>query len=158
MSDNAPLVPGTIGSHTVCLLQKMGQVAFRFAEERLLGIGLRIRHYSVLQTLADRGGMAQAELGGYLRIDSATMVSTLDDLERHGYAERQRDPGDRRRYLVILTEKGSETLTDIETILREVHEEMFADLPEERRAVLAEILGELNDSASLRARFDAPRG
>ncbi|MEU2254507.1 MarR family transcriptional regulator [Nocardia xishanensis] len=158
MSYNAPLVPGSIGNHTVCLIQKMGQVAFRLAEERLLGIGLRVRHYSVLQALADRGGMAQADLGGYLRIDAATMVSTLDDLERQGYAERQRDPGDRRRYLVILTGKGSETLADIQTILREVHDEMFADLSPERRDVLAEILGELNDSAGLRARFDATRG
>ncbi|MET8779959.1 MarR family transcriptional regulator [Nocardia sp. NPDC004654] len=158
MSEDSALVPGTIAAHTVCLLQKMGQVAFRLAEERLLGLGLRVRHYSVLQALADRGGMAQAELGGYLRIDAATMVSTLDDLERHGYAERQRDPGDRRRYLVILTDKGGETLAGIQTALREVHEEMFADLPEERRDLLYAVLGELNDSEQLRARFDATRG
>ena len=79
-----PLVPGTVAEHTTCLLVKLGQVMFRIAEADLGPYGLRVRHYSILQALIDNGPMSQHALGGYLRIDPATMVTTLDDLESAG--------------------------------------------------------------------------
>jgi DNA-binding MarR family transcriptional regulator len=69
------LVPGSIASHQSCLLVKLGQVSFRLQEAALAALDLRVRHFSVLQALADRGPSVQLELGRYLRIDPATMAT-----------------------------------------------------------------------------------
>jgi len=86
----APLVSGHVAEHTSCLLVKLGQAVFRLAEDQLEPLGLRVRHYSILQALADNGAMSQLALGAYLRIDPATMVGSLDDLEQLALASRTR--------------------------------------------------------------------
>lgn len=153
----APLVPGTVAEHTICLLVKLGQVAFRIAEDGIGGTGLRVRHYSVLQALADNGAMPQLALGSFLRIDPATMVTSLDDLERAGYAERTRDPQDRRRYAVDLTAEGRKVLADLNRTLVDLDGEILADLGATERHSLHALLGSLAASPTLTSLFDAVR-
>ena len=46
----------------------------------------------------------------HLSMDSNTGVLVLNDLEDLEYAERRRDPTDRRRHLVDITDAGLEAL------------------------------------------------
>ncbi|MFJ9714040.1 MarR family winged helix-turn-helix transcriptional regulator [Streptomyces sp. NPDC101234] len=153
----APLVPGKVAEHTICLLVKLGQVAFRLAEEGIGETGLRVRHYSVLQALADNGAMPQLALGSFLRIDPATMVTSLDDLERAGYAERTRDPQDRRRYAVDITDEGRKVLDDLNRRLVALDGDILTDLDSTERQSLHALLGSLAESPSLTALFDSVR-
>ncbi|MFF3816797.1 MarR family winged helix-turn-helix transcriptional regulator [Streptomyces bluensis] len=153
----APLVPGTVAEHTICLLVKLGQVAFRIAEDGIGGTGLRVRHYSVLQALADNGAMPQLALGSFLRIDPATMVTSLDDLERAGYAERTRDPQDRRRYAVDITAEGRKVLARLNRTLVDLDAEILADLGATERQSLHVLLGSLAASPTLTSLFDTVR-
>ncbi|MEU1481196.1 MarR family winged helix-turn-helix transcriptional regulator [Streptomyces sp. NPDC005760] len=153
----APLVPGTVAEHTIWLLVKLGQVAFRIAEEGISGTGLRVRHYSVLQALADNGAMPQLALGSFLRIDPATMVTSLDDLERAGYAERTRDPQDRRRYAVDITDDGRKVLADLNRTLVGLDGETLTDLGATERHALHALLSSLAESPALTAMFDGLR-
>lgn len=110
-ADDIALVPGSIASHLSCLLVKLGQVSFRLQEAALAPLDLRVRHFSVLQGLADRGPSVQLELGRYLRIDPATMAAVLDDLGRMDAVSRERALEDRRRYIVTLTPEGQGLLS-----------------------------------------------
>ena len=153
----APLVPGTVAEHTICLLVKLGQVAFKIAEDGIAGTGLRVRHYSVLQALADNGAMPQLALGSFLRIDPATMVTSLDDLERAGFAQRTRDPQDRRRYAVDITDGGRKVLADLNRALADLDSEILADLGTTERHSLHVLLGSLAGSPALTSLFDTVR-
>ncbi|MFF4724136.1 MarR family winged helix-turn-helix transcriptional regulator [Streptomyces mirabilis] len=153
----AALVPGTVAEHTICLLVKLGQVAFKIAEDGIGGTGLRVRHYSVLQALADNGAMPQLALGSFLRIDPATMVTSLDDLERAGYAERTRDPQDRRRYAVDITAGGRKVLADLNRTLADLDGDILADLGTAERQSLHVLLGSLAGSPALTSLFDSVR-
>ncbi|MFD9445158.1 MarR family winged helix-turn-helix transcriptional regulator [Streptomyces sp. NPDC060006] len=146
-----------MAEHTICLLIKLGQVAFRIAEDGIGPTGLRVRHYSVLQALADNGAMPQLALGSFLRIDPATMVTSLDDLERTGYAERTRDPQDRRRYAVDITAEGRKVLADLNRTLVDLDGEVLADLSATERDSLHTLLGSLAGSPTLTSLFDAVR-
>ncbi|WP_406003274.1 MarR family winged helix-turn-helix transcriptional regulator [Streptomyces sp. NBC_00829] len=153
----APLVPGTVAEHTICLLTKIGQVAFRIADDGLGDLGLRVRHYSVLQALADNGSMSQLALGTYLRIDPATMVTSLDDLERAGYAVRERDARDRRRYVVRTTDAGREILAGANRRLISLDSDVLADLSAADRQALHRMMNELASGPTLPPMFDAVR-
>lgn len=153
-----PLVPGSVADHTICLLLKLGQVAYRVSEDRMAALGLRVRHYSVLQALVDNGPMSQLELGTHLRIDAATMVSTLDHLEQTGLATRARDPRDRRRYLVQVTDAGRETTARANDGLDGLDGTTLRELPPEDRAALHRILTTLAAGEVLPEAFDAVRG
>ncbi|KRA32557.1 hypothetical protein ASD81_13515 [Nocardioides sp. Root614] len=150
MVDTTSLVPGSIADHASCLMLKVGQVVFRMTEQQLATLGLRTRHYSVLQALEDHGGaLSQNDLGSYLRIDRATMVATLDDLESLGLAARRRDAADRRRYLVEISDKGNTTADQCRALLAALDEDVFADLSSTQRARLRTSLVTLAESESL---------
>jgi DNA-binding MarR family transcriptional regulator len=49
---------------------------------------------------SERGSLSQQAIGERLRIDRTTMVALIDDLERGGYVKRERNPHDRRAYVI----------------------------------------------------------
>lgn len=150
-------MPGSIGTHGSCLLTKLGQVAFRLQEAALAPLGLRVRHYSVLQALADLGPTVQIELGTYLRIDPATMAAALERLEKDGAVERERSVEDRRRFVVALTQDGEDLLGEIKSRLEEVDAILAGALEPQMEQGLWTALNTLARSPALASAYDAAR-
>jgi DNA-binding MarR family transcriptional regulator len=74
---------------------------------------LAIRRQPAAATI---GALAQA-----LNIDRTTVVEVVDELVRQGFVTRQRDPHDRRRFLISLTPTGHEWIGPVvEGELREL--------------------------------------
>src|ERR1700738_2391543 len=67
---------------------------------------LAIAYWYYLRVLAERGELNQLELSKRVGIASTTAVPALDNLEKRGLLKRRRDPKDRRKYYVVLTDKG----------------------------------------------------
>lgn len=83
-------------------------------ERRLKGYGSEITalQYRVLRQL-EQGRYTIKELSQTLMVEPATLVPVIDTLERHGFVRRERDPHDRRRTPLALTEVGVERLSRI---------------------------------------------
>lgn len=154
MTESA-LVPGTIGAHTSCLLVKLGQVAYRLEEAALAPLDLRVRHFSLLQGLADCGSIGQIDLVRYLRIDPATMAAALEHLESLGAVQRERDANDRRRYVVALTAGGVDLLARASKALDDVDATLRTDLVQADADTLHDLLTEVSRSAALTESFHA---
>ncbi|MGW6379340.1 MarR family winged helix-turn-helix transcriptional regulator [Rhodococcus sp. NPDC055112] len=152
-----PLVSDAAARHTGCLLMKLGQAMFRLSEDRLADLGLRTRHYLILQALAEAGARSQLELGNQLRIDPTTMVSSIDHLEGLGLAGRTRDPQDRRRFLVAITDEGRHAAAESDRLLASLNEQTLADLDPSRRDDLHQLLLALNAGDALPQAYDATR-
>jgi DNA-binding MarR family transcriptional regulator len=153
-----PLVPGIIADHTSCLVLKVGQVVFRLMEDRLSGLGLRIRHYSLLAALTDRGPMSQGQLGAFLRIDGATMVATIDDLETLGLVERRRAQRDRRQSMVSITADGEKMLRRVGDLMTALDDEFLEDVTASQRTQLRRLMLKLSQGPVLATAFDKLRG
>lgn len=149
----ASLVPGGIADHPSCLLVRLGQVAYRLQEQAVRPLGVRVRHFSVLQALDDLGPTGQVDLGRHLRIDPATMVSALEHLETLGAVVRERDPADRRRYVVALAPTGSDLLAEIVEAFSKV-DRMIDDELGEASSGLRDALRTVAESESLIEAFD----
>lgn len=157
MPDQLPLVTSGMAQHLLCTLAKLGQISAKLTEQRLQALGLRIRHLSALQTLADDGPQSQLRLATTLRMDAATIVSTVDDLEALGLATRTKDPHDRRRHSIELTDKAHGILADAAGHLDALEAEVLADIPAAQRKRIAASLTSLNTSAALVDAYDATR-
>jgi DNA-binding MarR family transcriptional regulator len=92
-----------------------------------------IAHWIYLRVLAQHGELNQLELSKRVGMASATAVPALDNMEKRGLLKRRRDPEDRRKHYVGLTEKGrrlvDKLLPKIEEMVLEsldgiTHEEM----------------------------------
>ncbi|MGX6604234.1 MarR family winged helix-turn-helix transcriptional regulator [Micromonosporaceae bacterium Da 78-11] len=85
----------------------------------------------------------QIELAALADLDKTTMVSTVDDLERHGLAERRPSPGDRRARIIAVTGKGRLAAEEGQRIVDRVHADALGDLSAADRAAFVEALGRL---------------
>jgi DNA-binding MarR family transcriptional regulator len=66
-----------------------------------------------LDLLGQHGAMTAGELAEASRLTTGAVTRLLDRLERAGYARRVRDPGDRRRVLVELTELANRRAAEV---------------------------------------------
>ena len=89
---------------TLTLLSQLSKSAIRKTPESLRHAPLR--HYVALSYIAEQEGMAQQNLSEILMMDANNLVLLLNELEDEGLVRRVRDPADRRRHLVQVTEEG----------------------------------------------------
>ncbi|WP_433323364.1 MarR family winged helix-turn-helix transcriptional regulator [Spirillospora sp. CA-294931] len=105
--DCTVIPPDPLLRSPVYLVAELGKLIRRFSAERLTGEdGVRLPHVMVLACVHVEGPMSQREVGDRLRMDAGDVVGVVDALERLGYAERRRDPRDRRRWSVAATGAG----------------------------------------------------
>jgi MarR family transcriptional regulator for hemolysin len=72
-----------------------------------------IAHWYYLRVLAEGGELNQLELSKRVGIASTTAVPALDSMERRGFLKRTRDPKDRRKYSVSLTDDGRRLVDEL---------------------------------------------
>ncbi|MGW5850112.1 MarR family winged helix-turn-helix transcriptional regulator [Streptomyces sp. NPDC055254] len=125
------------------LLAWHGSVTQVRMKKALTAAGLTPRHAMTLMHLAD-GPISQRALADRLEVDPSVLVGILNDLEGDGLAERRRDPADRRRHNVAITEAGSTALGRTNTALDEVELGLFAGFSESDRDALRDLLARID--------------
>lgn len=86
----------------------------RAMEQRLelIGEGVSRLQHGVMRALGCHA-LTITELGHRFMLDPSTLVPVVDALERKGFVERGRDPNDRRRIPLSLTETGTEFIKSV---------------------------------------------
>src|ERR1700716_3886414 len=129
---------GHSGSGLVELLQQVSKALHRRTAEELEGI--RLKPFLALAHVRERGSVSQQELESVLMIDANSVVLILNELEAAGYSVRRRDPSDRRRHLVEITESGRAAVEQAEEGRARIEDEGLAALSPEERETLKKLL------------------
>jgi DNA-binding MarR family transcriptional regulator len=90
--------------------------------------------------LREGGPQTQQALATTMRVDPTNLVGLLNDLEGDGLIERLRQPEDRRRHIVALTDAGLESLAEAEAALAAAENDILAALDDEQRQTLHALL------------------
>ena len=128
---------------TLTLVSLLSKSVYRRTSESMLGMSQR--RYLALNHIAEPGGIAQQLLGEIMCMDANNTVLLLNELEAHELVRRERDPGDRRRHIVHMTERGTRAFEDAQRNRESLEDEVLGALdPGERetlRRLLAKALG-----------------
>jgi DNA-binding MarR family transcriptional regulator len=102
------------------------------------GDALSAHQATILDHLDEVDPVSMTDLAGHMGVTVATMSLAIDRLEDKGYARRDRDPGDRRRVLLRITEAGVR-VRQAKSVLDPVRiEEVLARLPAAKREAALE--------------------
>ena len=119
----------------------------RSYDRRASELGVTRAQWRVLAWVAREPGLRQIALADKLDIEAITLCRIIDRLEEAGLVERQRDPEDRRAWLLHLTPKAEPVVTGLRRLATELAATAFAGLGddgiEEMRASLKRIRGNL---------------
>src|SRR3954451_9321424 len=122
---------------TAFLFGKIGWRGTRLFALALEPMGLRPKHYGVLNFLDAHPGVSQQELGATMGIDPSSVVAIIDDaFEGAGVAERRGDPSARRRYAIHLPRRGKTLLARARGAALAAEAELLADLDADERREL----------------------
>jgi MarR family transcriptional regulator for hemolysin len=130
-----------------CLLSNLGwmldQAHHAFGSEvavALAPLGLGQRGFCVLQTAMD-AELTQTQLASAIGLDKTTMVVTIDELERRGFAERVQSAADRRARVIKVTDAGRAMVAKGRRITEDAQAEVLATLaPDEREAFVGGLM------------------
>jgi DNA-binding MarR family transcriptional regulator len=111
-------------------------------------LGQTLKELAALSYLRDYHETTQQSLVEGLCIDTNYGVLLLNDLEESGLVERRRDPTDRRRHIVSMTEEGSKALEQAEAAQQTLEDEMLGALDKNERSTLAHLLRKAIDGQS----------
>jgi DNA-binding MarR family transcriptional regulator len=123
---------------TVVLLLRLAKAVHKRSSDDLLG--MKLRQLMLLSYLRGGAPALQQHLCESLWMDPNNCVLLLNELEEMGYIERRRDPADRRRHVVDITDEGRAALERGERAQESLEEQVLAGLTEEERATLRSLL------------------
>ncbi len=106
--------------------------------------------YGALIVIDTHGPISQREVSEAVGLHPSDMVDLMDLLEGNGWVARERDPADRRRYNLTLTDAGREALTRFDAVAFASEAAVLSALSPEERAQLGALVEKV-----LRARDDA---
>ncbi|MCA1703940.1 MAG: MarR family winged helix-turn-helix transcriptional regulator [Actinobacteria bacterium] len=128
---------------TSFFLVRLGLHAASLLREAIEELGLRPRHYAVLDAIEGGGFASQQALGSRLSIDPTSLVALIDHLENAGLVERRRDLADRRRHVLTVTESGREVLRACRAATEEVEKPLLSALDPAEQVQLHQLLARL---------------
>ena len=126
------------GPGLIELLTQLSKAFQRRTSEEVLG--MRLRQYLALTKVRDHPGLSQQELAEHMLLDSNAVVLLLNELEDLGYSIRRRDPEDRRRHIVELTEAGRQAVARADKGRAGIEDELLRGLSAEEKATLRRLL------------------
>jgi DNA-binding MarR family transcriptional regulator len=125
------------------LRQRTGFAVIRLAAEfrrrltdDLAALGVSQHQHAILCCLAEFGPAFQKDVAARLGIDTGDTVALVEGLERTGLITRVRDPRDRRRQILEITELGAAALVRIEEAIDAVEREELITLSDHDRTAL----------------------
>lgn len=128
------------------LLTRLSRLVYRRTPEELLG--MRMKEFAMLALLREHNPIPQQELGEMLCIDANNLVLLLNELESREFALRRRDPADRRRHLVEITDEGLRAFENAEKGIESVEDDVLASLTRPQRSALRVLLAKALEGAS----------
>jgi DNA-binding MarR family transcriptional regulator len=122
------------------LLSVVGRRQSTLFMDLLKPLGLRPKHFALMNVVDLADGPSQQRVGEMLGLDPSGLISAIDELEAGGLLERRRAPEDRRRHALYLTRDGRGKLTKAREAARKRGEELIAPLSEAEAETFHDLL------------------
>ncbi|MDR6985476.1 DNA-binding MarR family transcriptional regulator [Rheinheimera pacifica] len=105
--------------------------------------GLTAMHGRLLLMLAAKPGSTAQQLTELLRRDKAQITRLLNDLQQVALLQRQADPADGRRQLLVLSQQGEQLAAQLKAKKRQIAGKMLVGLTTGQQQQLTQLLAQM---------------
>ncbi len=128
-------------------------IALLRARERVMGpvrkmlsdAGVTEQQWRVLRVLKEEGSQEPTHIAERACLLLPSLTRILQKLETKGLIRRHTHPGDKRRQIVEITDRGATIIEDNIDVTLHLAEEIKAQLGPERHEALLDLLNDLHD-------------
>jgi DNA-binding MarR family transcriptional regulator len=141
--DLTGVLPGSITNRTGFLIARAHHRLRERGGHALRTLGIEPRHFGVLAAIAAAGHCSQQQVADRMGVSGPAIVQTVDELDQAALILRDRNPQDRREYILRLTDQGRTHLAQARGALDEIQAEVADLLTERGAADLNALLGRI---------------
>lgn len=149
-STESSAFPASFLKNVGFVVNKVGEKINARIESVTASVGLNVRQYGLLLLLQAEGPQSQIVIGQRVGLDGVSVMRTVDSLEARGLVRRDRDPTDRRKHSVVLTDTGYELLEQTSPKTQQAEREITGVLSEQEQeqflSLLMRMLGTVEGS------------
>ena len=113
----------------IAALRQIAQAIDTRSRQLLSECGLSAPQIGTLRALAASGGASPSDLADALHLSPQTMAGILQRLEQRKLVDRERDPHDKRSFVVRLTPEGHTSVASAPPLLRDEFTSQLRSLP-----------------------------
>ena len=136
-------------------LDEVARLYTRRFEQRAQTLSLQLAQCKALVLLAENEGVSQTRLSQISEIDPVRLVRILDRLEAGGWAQRRRQPGDRRARSLAVTEDAKPVLKLIWNVISDTHIEALQGVSIEEIGTMMKVLTRVHSNLSTTVNADS---
>ena len=130
-------------------LHKLVALIDRQSDEALQEhFGWGFSQFRILMGAKYRAGLTQSDIAHYLGQTEASVSRQLKLMRVQGLIRVKQDAKNRRKHIVVLTEKGLEQANEATSLLQEAHAGVFGSLSFKEQALIKELIDRLTTKAS----------
>jgi MarR family transcriptional regulator for hemolysin len=138
-------------------LDEVARLYTRRFEQRAQTLSLQLAQCKALVLLAQNEGVSQTRLSQISQIDPVRLVRILDRLEAVGWAQRRRQPGDRRARSLAVTENAKPALKLIWNVISDTYIEALQGVSIEEIGTMMKVLTRVHSNLSKTINADSPQ-
>jgi DNA-binding MarR family transcriptional regulator len=125
------------------LLNTSARFIKREMDKNLEAFNLTTSQWAILKLLDQKSELTQAQISNELKGDRATTGTVTLNLYEKGYINKVMDQKDRRSYIISLTQKAKEIISQIELIAEDITKTALKGVSEQDVTVLYDILNKI---------------
>ena len=112
--------------------------------ESLYNFGLTLAQGKIILKLGKSDVVNQRTLSESLDVEPATIVRTLDRMERDGFIKRKKNPTDRRVHIIHLTDRARELVPSLEEAIHDAFAQVVGMVDKKSQDIMKEKLDVVN--------------
>jgi MarR family transcriptional regulator, transcriptional regulator for hemolysin len=119
-----------------------------FAERKLREFDLSFGEQVIIMFLSTHEKVNQDTISKAYMIDKGMVAKTLNKLEKKGFILRKQNPDNRRENILSLTQKGTDVLSNMRSILKEWNEILYEGMSMEDIACMKSLTGKMVENVA----------
>jgi len=112
--------------------------------------GLTGSQWRVIVALSVKEGMNQKEIAEMIFLETPTLVSAIDKMEKNGLVERRADPKDRRNNKIFLTKKSKLLIEPVVDFILDFRKLITKNVSAKDLEICKEVLRKITKNANIR--------
>lgn len=147
MSNKVP-VAGKLTDVIFYSIDKAIRTYRQYAQKQLRdhGFDITIDQWLVMKALLENPGIKQQDLAGMVFKDNASVTRIIELLVKAGYLERTVHQTDRRMAKLTVTDKGKETLRDMQPVVNNNRKRALKHIDEETILLAKNMLDQVTEN------------
>ena len=107
------------------------------------GFDITVEQWGVMYRIFKHDALTQNQIAEKTFKQGPNITRIIDDLEEKKLVSRQQDPSDRRKYLLFLTEEGTNCVINLREILKKAKEGFSEGISEEEMTTTVNVLNKI---------------